>query len=92
MALGMTRWCFFRLSAYAIPDSQGLQLPVRFLLMAGFRGTAVRSGSELLPEHSGLSLAISAGFPVLFFLQPSSCNQTTSIIHGGEDNYIMADD
>ncbi|HHJ4328634.1 TPA: Bax inhibitor-1 family protein, partial [Klebsiella pneumoniae] len=42
----------------------------------------------LFVEISGLQLAISAGF--VLFASVTILYQTSAIIHGGEDNYIMA--
>jgi len=87
MALGMTAMVFFGLSAYAITTRKDFSFLSGFI-MAGFVVLLCAIVASLFLNISGLSLAISAGF--VLFSSAVILYQTSSIIHGGEDNYIMA--
>jgi modulator of FtsH protease len=87
MALGMTAVVFFSLSAYAIITRKDFSFLSGFI-MAGFVVLLCAVVASLFLQISGLSLAISAGF--VLFSSAVILYQTSSIIHGGEDNYIMA--
>ncbi len=87
MALGMTAVVFFSLSAYAIITRKDFSFLSGFI-MAGFVVLLCAVVASMFLQISGLSLAISAGF--VLFSSAVILYQTSSIIHGGEDNYIMA--
>ena len=87
MALGMTAMVFFGLSAYAITTRKDFSFLSGFI-MAGFVVLLCAIVASIFMDISGLSLAISAGF--VLFSSAVILYQTSSIIHGGEDNYIMA--
>lgn len=87
MALGMTALVFFSLSAYAIISRKDFSFLSGFI-MAGFVVLLCAVVASIFLEISGLSMAISAGF--VLFSSAVILYQTSSIIHGGEDNYIMA--
>lgn len=87
MALGMTAMVFFGLSAYAILTRKDFSFLSGFI-MAGFVVLLCAVVASIFLNISGLSLAISAGF--VLFSSAIILYQTSSIIHGGEDNYIMA--
>lgn len=87
MALGMTALVFFALSAYAILTRKDFSFLSGFI-MAGFVVLLCAVVASFFLNISGLSLAISAGF--VLFSSAIILYQTSSIIHGGEDNYIMA--
>lgn len=86
-AAAMTALAFFGLSAYALISRKDMSFLSGFL-MAGFwilLGAVVLS---FFVQISGLQLAISAGF--VLFAAAAILFQTSAIVHGGEDNYIMA--
>lgn len=87
LALGMTAMVFFGLSAYAIISRKDFSFLSGFI-MAGFVVLLVAVVASFFVQMSGLQLAISAGF--VLFSSAVILYQTSSIIHGGEDNYIMA--
>ena len=87
MALGMTALVFFGLSAYAILSRKDFSFLSGFI-MAGFIVLLCAVVASFLIQISGLQLAISAGF--VLFSSAVILYQTSAIIHGGEDNYIMA--
>ncbi|WP_150277115.1 Bax inhibitor-1/YccA family protein [Halopseudomonas salina] len=87
MALGMTAMVFLGLSAYAILTRKDFSFLSGFI-MAGFVVLLCAVVASIFLDISGLSLAISAGF--VLFSSAIILYQTSSIIHGGEDNYIMA--
>lgn len=87
MALGMTAMVFFGLSAYAIMTRKDFSFLSGFI-MAGFVVLLCAVVASFFLNISGLSLAISAGF--VLFSSAIILYQTSAIIHGGEDNYIMA--
>ena len=87
MALGMTAMVFFGLSAYAILTRKDFSFLSGFI-MAGFVVLLCTVVASFFIQMSGLQLAISAGF--VLFSSAVILYQTSAIIHGGEDNYIMA--
>jgi len=87
LALGMTAVVFFSLSAYAIITRKDFSFLSGFI-MAGFVVLLSAVVASMFLQISGLSLAISAGF--VLFSSAVILYQTSSIIHGGEENYIMA--
>lgn len=87
MALGMTALVFFGLSAYAILTRKDFSFLSGFI-MAGFIVLLCAVVASFFIQISGLQLAISAGF--VLFSSAVILFQTSAIIHGGEDNYIMA--
>lgn len=87
MALGMTAMVFFGLSAYAIMTRKDFSFLSGFI-MAGFIVLLCAVVASFFIQMSGLQLAISAGF--VLFSSAVILYQTSAIIHGGEDNYIMA--
>lgn len=87
MALGMTALVFFGLSAYAILTRKDFSFLSGFI-MAGFIVLLCAVVASFFIQMSGLQLAISAGF--VLFSSAVILFQTSAIIHGGEDNYIMA--
>ncbi|POB01170.1 Bax inhibitor-1/YccA family protein [Halopseudomonas oceani] len=87
MALGMTAVVFFGLSAYAILSRKDFSFLSGFIL-AGCIVLMCAVVASLFIQISGLQLAISAGF--VLFSSAVILYQTSAIIHGGEDNYIMA--
>ncbi|CEA05121.1 putative 24K membrane protein [Pseudomonas saudimassiliensis] len=87
MALGMTALVFFGLSAYAILSRKDFSFLSGFI-MAGFIVLLCAVVASFFIQISGLQLAISAGF--VLFSSAVILFQTSAIIHGGEDNYIMA--
>ncbi|SDS31137.1 modulator of FtsH protease [Halopseudomonas xinjiangensis] len=87
MALGMTALVFFGLSAYAILSRKDFSFLSGFI-MAGFIVLLCAVVASFFIQISGLQLAISAGF--VLFSSAVILYQTSAIIHGGENNYIMA--
>lgn len=87
MALGMTALVFFSLSAYAILTRKDFSFLSGFI-MAGFVVLLCAVVASFFFQISGLQMAISAGF--VLFSSAVILYQTSAIIHGGEDNYIMA--
>src|SRR5690554_2730815 len=87
MALGMTALVFFGLSAYAILSRKDFSFLSGFI-MAGFVVLLCAVVASFFVQMSGLQLAISAGF--VLFSSAVILYQTSAIIHGGEDNYILA--
>ena len=87
MALGLTALVFFGLSAYAILTRKDFSFLSGFI-MAGFIVLLGAVVASFFFQMSGLQLAISAGF--VLFSSAVILYQTSAIIHGGEDNYIMA--
>ena len=78
---------FFGLSAYAILSRKDFSFLSGFI-MAGCIVLMCAVVASFFIQISGLQLAISAGF--VLFSSAVILYQTSSIIHGGEDNYIMA--
>ena len=86
-AMSMTALVFFGLSAYVLTTRKNMSFLSGFIT-AGFfvlLGAVIASFFFQIP---GLQLAISAAF--VLFSSAVILYQTSEIIHGGEDNYIMA--
>ncbi len=86
-ALGGTGVIFLGLSGYALTTRKDFSFMGAFLMV----GLLVILGAALLNIFMGipaLSLAISAG--IMIIMSGLILYQTSSIIHGGETNYIMA--
>jgi len=86
-AAAMTALAFFGLSAYALISRKDMSFLSGFL-MAGFWILLGAMVLSFFVHISGLQLAISAGF--VLFAAAAILLQTSAIVHGGEDNYIMA--
>ncbi len=87
-ALGGTGFIFVGLSAYALTTRKNFSF-MGGMLMAGI-WVAFLAGiaAVFLPDMPGLQLAVSAMFILL--MSGMILFQTSEIIHGGEDNYILA--
>ena len=86
-ALGGTGVIFLGLSGYALTTRKDFSFMGGFLMV----GMLVIVGASLLNIFMGipaLSLAVSAG--VIMIMSGFILFQTSSLIHGGETNYIMA--
>lgn len=86
-ALGGTGVIFLGLSGYALTTRKDFSFMGGFLMV----GMLVIVGASLLNIFMGipaLSLAVSAG--VIMVMSGFILFQTSSLIHGGETNYIMA--
>ena len=86
-ALGGTGVIFLGLSGYALTTRKDFSFMGGFLMV----GMLVIVGASLLNIFMGipaLSLAVSAG--VIMIMSGFILYQTSSLIHGGETNYIMA--
>ena len=86
-ALGGTGVIFLGLSGYALTTRKDFSFMGGFLMV----GMLVIIGASLLNIFMGipaLSLAVSAG--VIMIMSGFILFQTSSLIHGGETNYIMA--
>lgn len=86
-ALGGTGVIFLGLSGYALTTRKDFSFMGGFLMV----GMLVIVGASLLNIFMGipaLSLTVSAG--VIMIMSGFILYQTSSIIHGGETNYIMA--
>ncbi|HEY0722280.1 MAG TPA: Bax inhibitor-1/YccA family protein [Gammaproteobacteria bacterium] len=86
-ALGMTGAIFIGLSAYALTTRKDFSFMGSFL-MVGILVAFLGGLAALFFEIPMLSLAISAMFVLL--MSGLILFETSSIIHGGETNYIMA--
>lgn len=86
-AFAMTALVFFGLSAYVLTTRKDMSFLGGFIT-AGFFVLIGAMLASLFFNISGLQLAISAGFVV--FSSVCILFQTSTIIHGGERNYIMA--
>lgn len=86
-ALGMTALVFFSLSAYVLTTRKDMSFLSGFLFI-GFIVLVVAMLVGMFVEISGLGLFISAGF--VLFSSAAILYQTSEIIHGGENNYILA--
>lgn len=87
LALGGTALIFFALSGYVLVTRKDMSFLTGFI-MTGFIVAFIAMIASAFLNIAGLSLAVSCMFLVL-----SSCMimwQTSSIIHGGERNYISA--
>lgn len=86
-ALSMTALVFFGLSAFVLITRKDMSFLSGFIT-AGFFVLLGAMVASFFFQISGLQLAISAGF--VLFSSVCILYQTSAIIHGGEDNYIMA--
>ncbi|MEE4185119.1 MAG: Bax inhibitor-1/YccA family protein [Gammaproteobacteria bacterium] len=86
-ALGSTGLVFLGLSAYALKSQRDFSFMGGFL-MVGMFGLLAVILLGLFIDLSGLQMAISAG--VVLLMSALILYETSSIIHGGETNYIMA--
>ena len=86
-ALGGTGVIFLGLSAYALVSGKNFSFLGGFL-MVGILVAFLASLGALVFAMPGLMLAVSAMFILL--MSGLILYQTSAIIHGGEDNYIMA--
>ncbi|MBT9569263.1 MAG: Bax inhibitor-1/YccA family protein [Thiobacillus sp.] len=92
MAMGGTAAIFLGLSAYVLTTRKDFSFMGGFLMvgiLVAFLASIVALGGSLLGfEVSGLSLAVSAMFVLL--MSGLILYETSSIIHGGETNYVLA--
>jgi modulator of FtsH protease len=86
-AMGATGAIFLGLSAYALTSRKDFSFMGSFLAMGILVGFLAALGAVFF-EMPGLSLAVSAMFVLL--MSGLILYETSSIIHGGETNYIMA--
>ena len=86
-ALGSTGAVFLGLSAYALTSRKDFSYTGGFL-MVGILVAFLAGLGAIFFDMPGLSLAVSAMFVLL--MSGLILYQTSSIIHGGETNYIMA--
>ena len=87
MAMGGTGVIFLGLSGYALTTRKDFSFMGGFLMVGILVGFLAGLGAVLF-ELPGLSLAVSAMFVLL--MAGLILYETSSIIHGGESNYIMA--
>lgn len=92
MAMGGTAAIFLGLSAYVLTTRKDFSFMGGFLMvgiLVAFLASIVALGGSLMGfEVSGLSLAVSAMFILL--MSGLILYETSSIIHGGETNYVLA--
>ncbi|MCM2971404.1 Bax inhibitor-1/YccA family protein [Larsenimonas suaedae] len=86
-ALAMTAITFVGLSAVVLVTKKDFSFLANFL-MAGAIVLVVAMVVAMLFNISGLALAVSAGF--VLFASAMILYETSQIIHGGEQNYILA--
>jgi len=86
-ALGGTGLIFFGLSAYALVSRKDFSF-MGGMLMAGILVAFLASLATLFFPMPGLQIAVSAMFILL--MSGMILFQTSEIIHGGENNYILA--
>jgi modulator of FtsH protease len=86
-ALGATGAVFLGLSGYALTSRKNFNFMGGFL-MVGILVAFLAGLGAIFFDMPGLSLAVSAMFVLL--MSGLILYQTSSIIHGGETNYIMA--
>ncbi len=86
-AMGATGAIFLGLSGYALNTRKDFSFMGGFLMVGILVGFLAGLGAVFF-EMSALSLAVSAMFVLL--MAGLILYQTSSIIHGGETNYIMA--
>ncbi len=86
-ALGGTGLIFFGLSAYALVSRKDFSF-MGGMLMAGILVAFLASIATLFFPMPGLQIAVSAMFILL--MSGMILFQTSEIIHGGENNYILA--
>lgn len=87
MALGGTALTFFALSGYVLTTKKDMSF-LGGMMTAGFVVLIVAVIANLFLQIPAISLAISAMF--ILFSSGAILMQTSSIIHGGERNYILA--
>ena len=87
MAMGATGVIFLGLSGYALTTRQDFSFMGGFLMVGILVAFLAGLGAVLL-DMPGLSLAVSTMFVLL--MAGLILYETSSIIHGGEINYIMA--
>ena len=87
MAMGGTAAIFLGLSAYVMTTRKDFSFMGGFLVV-GILVAFLAGLGAIFFEMPGLSLAVSAMFVLL--MSGLILYQTSSIIHGGETNYIMA--
>lgn len=87
MAMGATGTIFLSLSAYALISRKDFSFMGGFL-MVGVLVAFIAGLSAIFFEMPMLSLAVSSMFVLL--MSGLILYQTSSLIHGGETNYIMA--
>ena len=87
MAMGGTAAIFLGLSAYVMTTRKDFSFMGGFL-MVGILVAFLAGLGAIFFQMSGLSLAVSAMFVLL--MSGMILYQTSSIIHGGETNYVMA--
>ena len=87
MALGSTGAIFLGLSAYALSSKRDFSFMGGFLMAGILVGFLLGLGAYFL-QMPGLALVVSAMFVML--MAGLILFQTSSIVNGGETNYIMA--
>ncbi len=87
MAMGGTGAIFLGLSAYALTSKRDFSFMGGFL-MVGILVAFLAGISAIIFQIPALSLAVSAMFILL--MSGFILFQTSAMVHGGEDNYIMA--
>ncbi len=87
LALGGTALTFFALSGYVLTTKKDMSF-LGGMMMAGFVVLIVAVIANIFLQIPALGLAISAMF--ILFSSGAILMQTSSIIHGGETNYISA--
>ncbi|SPJ34732.1 Bax inhibitor-1/YccA family protein [Kushneria phyllosphaerae] len=86
-ALGMTAVTFAGLSAVALITRKDFSFLSNFI-MAGAIVLVLAMVVAMIFNISGLALAVSAGF--VLFASAVILFETSQVIHGGQDNYILA--
>lgn len=86
-ALGMTAVTFVGLSAVALITRKDFSFLSNFI-MAGAIVLILAMVVAMVFNISGLALAVSAGF--VLFASAVILFETSQVIHGGQDNYILA--
>lgn len=86
-ALGATGFVFIGLSAYAVKSEKDFSFMSGFM-MVGILGLLAVIILGLFVDLSAFQMAISAG--IVLLMGAMILFQTSSIIHGGETNYVMA--
>lgn len=87
MAMGGTGAIFLSLSAYALVSRKDFSFMGSFL-MVGILVAFIAGLAAIFFEMPMLSLAVSSMFVLL--MSGLILHQTSSLVHGGESNYIMA--
>jgi modulator of FtsH protease len=86
-ALGATGFVFIGLSAYAVKSEKDFSFMSGFM-MVGILGLLAVIILGLFVDLSAFQMAMSAG--IVLLMGAMILFQTSSIIHGGETNYVMA--